>query len=574
MSTTSKFAQAMNASASTWNGAVSYANPDVSNKYTGRISLFFKGVRGLTVPQLYNYLSQCVRESVVDTFLLAFHLRDPRGGKGERELGRRALEWLFAHQPVEFGRVMELIPDYGRWDDLLHLFPGALDITNLGRIFPGSHFSEGQLSVMRENQQELVRIMGKQLSKDVENMMDGQIISLCAKWTPSEKSSLARKHDVFNTLAKGMKISPRKLRTEYNTPLRSYLKIVEMYMCSRQWDNINYNSVPSQAMKKLKKAFEKHSPQLFQNWKDSLKKNDGKAKVNAKAMHPHELISEVEKCLGCDLTVTEAQWKVHEQMVEDCGTLRDCIPVVDTSASMYGLPMQVAIAMGLLIAGSVKGTFHGHVINFHTNPRFSVIPDTDLQTRYRHVKNMGWGGSTNLQATFDMILNRGVECKLTNDDMPKRLFIISDMQFNSIDQTTTNFEYIEKAYRKAGFTRPQIVFWNVNGTTTDFPVTTDHNGTMLISGFSQSILKAVLSGDDDFSTEGVIRRALDDPRYNPVRKALGVRCVEETEMKTETQNDDLGSPASDSELEDNQNEVPPPDLSHSEAPEDDWVITE
>ena len=85
----SNFAKAMNIT-TTANGALSYSTPDTSNNYTGRISLFFKGVRGLSIPKLYQYLSKCAKESLLDTFLLVFHLRDCRGGKGERDLGRKA----------------------------------------------------------------------------------------------------------------------------------------------------------------------------------------------------------------------------------------------------------------------------------------------------------------------------------------------------------------------------------------------------------------------------------------------------------------------------------------------------
>uniref|UniRef100_A0A6C0EJU1 TROVE domain containing protein n=1 Tax=viral metagenome TaxID=1070528 RepID=A0A6C0EJU1_9ZZZZ len=523
----SKFAKAMNASALTWNGALSYASPDPSGNINGRVALFFKGARGLNVPRLYEYLRECVRESIVDTFLLAFHLRDCRGGKGERELGRRALVWLFINRPVEFRKVLHLLSEYGRWDDLLQFFPGVLDLTDLDKVrsnYSADVPSQDHLANLKVLQQEVVDLVASQLSSDVANMTDGKPVSLCAKWTPTERDSLDRKFGVFKTLARALHTSPRNLRQMYNTPLREYLRVVEGFMCSGRWDTIDYNKVPSQCMRRLKKSFEKHDSERFAAWRAELQHPETSAKVNAGAMHPHELIREVRTKNFAD-PVTEAQYNVIRDQVRQAGSLKDCVAVVDTSSSMEcmnSVPLDVAVTMGLLISDAVQGDFHGHVITFNNVPKFTVVPDGGLYDRWSTIRRMEWGGSTNLEGTFNLILQRGKECKLTDEDMPKRLFIISDMQFNHVEGygNVTNMERINEMYQKEGYTRPQIVFWNVNGSSTDFPVTVDENGTAMISGFSPSILKSLLSGDE-FSTESVLRKALDDSRYDKVREALG-----------------------------------------------------
>ena len=114
-SQSSNFAYAMAASATTANGAVSLATPDPSSESSGRLSLFFKSVRGLNAPRQYQYMVDASQESVTDAYLLAFHTRDCRGGKGERELGRRCLVWLFINYPRLFAKVAKLLPEYGRW---------------------------------------------------------------------------------------------------------------------------------------------------------------------------------------------------------------------------------------------------------------------------------------------------------------------------------------------------------------------------------------------------------------------------------------------------------------------------
>ena len=121
-----------------------------------------------------------------------------------------------------------------------------------------------------------------------------------------------------------------------------------------------------------------------------------------------------------------------------------------------------------------------------------------------------------------LILNRAKVCNLSQEDMPKRLWIISDMQFNDVDRYTTNFEAIEKLYAQSNYTRPQIVFWNVNGASKDFPVSVDDNGTAMISGFSPAVMKSILSGDKNaFSPYGIMRNTLDDERLKKVVELFG-----------------------------------------------------
>ena len=529
-SQSSNFAYAMTASAATANGAVSLATPDPSGESSGRLSLFFKSVRGLNAPRQYQYMVEASHESVTDAFLLAFHTRDCRGGKGERELGRRCLVWLFINYPRLFAKVAKLLPEYGRWDDVLQFFPGVLDLSNIEFVranYVSTVPTGKRLVVLRTLQTQMVQLFGRKLQEDLENMTQGKSCSLAAKWAPTEGDSLDSKSGVFKSLATEMKVSPRALRKQYLTPLRAYLKIVERFMCDREWDEIDYNKVPSCAMKRLKKSFEKHDETRFQEWRDALQKGDPKvAKVNAKQLQPHELVREMRTSCHAD-GVCAAQWKIMEEECMKNGSLDNDIAVVDTSASMHSpdyLPYDVACAMGLLISKCSVGKFKHHVLTFNSVPAFAVIKDAPIYDRWRQLSSISWGGSTNLQATFELILNRGKECKLTQEDMPKRLWIISDMQFNQVNGygAVTNFEAIEKMYAASGYTRPQIVFWNVNGSSSDFPVSVGDHGTALISGFSPSVMKAVLEGDDSFSPYSIMRKSLDSDRLQPVRLALGV----------------------------------------------------
>lgn len=514
----------------TWNGAVSYSKPDVSKENNGRLSLFFKGVRGLEPEKLYKYLEESVAESLVDTFILCFHLRDSRGGKGERLLGRHSLAWLCVNYPKEFNLVKHLVPEYGRWDDLLYLFPSVLKVSDYGKM--KAVCTDEDIENIRDTQTDIVSIFCEQLVEDKKNMEDGLPISLCAKWTPTECNSLDRMTGVYDELVESMGITPKEFRKEYNTPLRAYLKVVETYMCKNQWSEIDFNKVPSCAMKKLKAAFETHESDRFSAWAASLK--TGETTVNANQLYPHQLISEI-RAKGFADEVVEAQWNVIVQDVKNLGVLSDCIAVVDTSSSMNSpnyLPMDVAVAMGMLISDVTTGPFHGHLLTFNTTPAFAVIPEGSMYERFSAVSRMSWGGSTNLEGVFRLVLDKCVENKLTPEMVPKRMFIISDMQFNTATDhcgtSVTNMEKIESLYRDSGYVRPQIVFWNVNGSTDDFPCTTDSNGTVMISGFSPVILKSVMNSKE-YSSASVMRYTLDDERYAQIKQCIECETNEDSD---------------------------------------------
>lgn len=499
------FTQAMTA-----NNAVTLSTPDFKGENDGRISLFFKSSRGLDKERLHQYLSKSSDESIVDTILISFHIRDCRGGKGERNLGRSAFLWLFVNYPVEFLKVLRFLPEYGRWDDLLQFFPKVYSASDT--------FDHCNIQI------KIVEFFVEKIKEDYNLMLQGKPCSLVAKWAPTQKDSLDRKYGVFNTIANKMGVTPRTLRKTYITPLRKYLNIVEKFMSGSKWEEIDYNKVPSCAMKRLKDAFSKHDDVRFNEWKNALSLGD--AKVCGKQLFPYELVKEIRTKNKAD-EVCEAQWKIIEEECMKNGSLNSDVAVVDTSSSMHTnsfLPFDVAISMGLLISGCSEGKFKNLVFTFNDVPTSIVINGTNLESRYNEIKNIPWGGSTNIQATFEMILERGKKFSLKQDDIPKRLWIISDMQFNQVTggrNYLTNFQEIERMYENSGYTRPQIIFWNVDGKTLDFPVTSDQNGTVMISGFSPSIMKAILSGKcAEFSPFLILQETLNSDRLLPIRLAL------------------------------------------------------
>lgn len=516
------FVKAMNQNIITTKGAISLSTPDKSGFSEGRLSLFFKAVRGLDDNKLNEYVKKASEENVIDAFLLAFNIRDCRGGKGERDIGRKCLKFLFLNYPEEFMDIINLIPEYGRWDDLLEFFPNVLNIIPdiITDNFEININNNVKHTLCIYNQNIIVKLFGETIKKDKKLMLEGKPCSIACKWAPTENDSIDTIYKVYKTLADSMGISCKELRKHYLTPLRTYINVVEHYMCAKEWDKIDYSKVPSCAMLKLKKAFEKNDEDRFKEWSEKL--YSGENKICGKQLFPHELVKEMRKTNKAD-EVCEAQWKTIKELILKNGTLSKSIVICDTSSSMIDpnyIPIDVCIAMGLIISECTIGEFHNNVITFNDIPQFIEIKDGPLYERYIQIKNIPWGGSTYLDKTFEMILEKAKQAKLQQEDMPEKIWLISDMQFNNIDQKITNFEYISELYKKSGYKRPNLIFWNVNGSSNDFPVSVDDNGTCLISGFSTYIMKSILENSEELNCYNILRKTLDSERLKQVKDAL------------------------------------------------------
>jgi len=478
----------------TENGALSY-----NTTTNARVDLFFKLTRDFHQNNNFKFfIKKSLNEDKLDTLKIIFNGRDSRGGKGDRESFLQAQEYLRQNYTDLWYKNVHLFPEYGRYSDWYEKF---------------NNYTE-------EEKKYITELTVKQLKEDYQNMNECKSISLLAKWIPSEDKRLNRSNlliYICSELFDCNKITGfhlKKLRKEYITPLRAYLNIVESLMCQKKWDEIDFSKVPSCAMHKLKKAFERNSPYEFSNYLQQVE--SGQKKINASQIFPHDLVRIYLSSYSNIDRVAEAQWNEIVTSVKKIGTFNKSLVISDVSGSMTGTPMEVSIALGILIANITKEPFNNCLLTFSENPVFHIIPDNaiTLKDKVDSVSKMGWGMTTNLTKVFDLILQRAINFKLKEDDMPEKLYIISDMQFNQTSNNQTNFEYIDIKYKNAGYKRPQIIFWNVRSNTTqDFPVDSLSLDVALISGFSPAILKSVINGKD-FTPYGILRTTIDDERYS------------------------------------------------------------
>ena len=432
-------------------------------------------------------------------FKLAMWLRDCRGGAGVRGGFRDILVWLSITYPSWVNANIHLVPLYGRWDDLIVLMGTTCEDTAI------------------------------ELWVDAIKKQDG----LACKWAPREKSDKA----TFHKLRKKLKLSPGDFRKTISTGTN----VVETAMCNNDWSGIEYNHVPSVAMARSFKAFSSHDEDRFASWKTSLADPESGNKINASVLFPHDCIRMLKKDLGqtegyygwshscnqgnevfADSELANAAFAALPNFMGE--TDMRIISLCDFSYSMCTevageiLAIDVSMALGLYCSDRLgeDSPFYRKFIPFSTDSRL-VDWNNDTFSVAAQKYNDGFVGSTNITAALDQILDAATFLNATNDQIPNCLLILSDMQWDTAcsNGSSTAVEQSMVKWENAGYTRPRIVLWDLNPYDTS-PATVDHKDTAMVSGFSPSILGAVLSGDD-FTPRGVMEKAIQkyevvDPR--------------------------------------------------------------
>ncbi|XP_071692469.1 uncharacterized protein [Rutidosis leptorrhynchoides] len=374
------------------------------------------------------------------------------------------------------------------------------------------------------------------LRSDIEFLVNGKPnkISLAAKWCPSIDSMFDRSTLLCESIAK--RVFPRDEYTEYDgveeahyayrvrdrlrkqilVPLRKALELPEIYTGENQWGLIPYERVASVAMEIYKEQFLKHDKTRFEEYLQKVK--SGKAKIASGARLPHQIISSLYDYNGGQ--VAELQWK---RMVDDMlkeGKLNNCIAICDVSGSMTwdgGLPMEVCVALGVLVSELSEEPWKGKVITFSANPTLQMVKGDDLRSKIQSIKRLHWEMNTDFQKVFDLILEVAVNAKLSGKDMIKRVFVFSDMEFDQASKNPweTDYQVIKRKFTEKGYgdSVPEIVFWNLRDSSAT-PVASKEKGVALVSGFSKNALKLFMKGDvESLTPEGVMERAISGKEY-------------------------------------------------------------
>lgn len=437
-----------------------------------------------------------------------FYVRDIREGLGERRLFREAIKPIIKDLDV---RVFDWIEEYGRLDDLF--------------VFMNTGLETAMINWVKDK-----------LTQDALLAKQNKPCSLMAKWMPSINTSSQETKKLAKRFVKEFDITEKEYR-KMLASLRGHIKVLEKQLCANKWDEVDYETVPSMANLKYKKAFKKHDFERRKAYEDALEK--GEAKINSSVLFPHDIVNKYGHNYGWRSSISaydatlEAMWKALPDYVQGdesvlvvrdgSGSMTSKVGNTETSA------LDISTALAIYFSERAGGEFKDKFITFSSRPEFVDLSKfKTLRDKLIECYKYDDCSNTDIEATFDLVLKVAVKNKLKQNQLPT-LMIVSDMEF---DEATGNynsfwgrstgrnlpndklFEKINAKYAKCGYTLPRLVFWNVHSSTGTIPVKENEAGVALVSGFSAAITKLVLSNETD--PYKVLVKELMSERYSQV----------------------------------------------------------
>lgn len=469
-----------------------------------------------------NYWIPAYNENQELAMRWLFFLRDIREGLGERRIFRVIMNWMANNYPKEIKKLIsgnkesdenigEIIPFYGRWDDLIYLMDN-------------DYVSKNVYNTIK-----------KQLSLDIENMNNNKSVSLIAKWLPSLTTS-KKTNKRARKICKKIGLYETDYRKKLSA-LRRYLNVTEVHMSNRDWDSIEYEKVPSRASMIYSSAFIRHDGDRYLNFISNV--NKGNFKINSNTIYPHEIVNRIKNTFynyteNDNIDVFEGLWKNLPNKINS--ELNNTIVVRDGSGSMISrinnynniTSLDIADAISIYFAERLSGEFNNKIITFSNRPKFIEFDDRHktLLSKLSYIEEFDEISNTNIEAVFNLILQTAIKHKMKQDEIPSNILIISDMEFDECTEVNMNkfdkphlFECIKREFESYGYKLPRLIFWNVCSRTNVIPIVENELGVCLVSGFSINILNIIMSGKLD-PYECLIEY-INSSRYDPISIALG-----------------------------------------------------
>ena len=554
-------------------------------------------------------------DKIADIIVLAFQTRATRNmGKGEKDLFYKFILRLYpiVGKDTIFA-LLPLIPHFGYLKDFILLYsmeqcPAELK-TEINRLFANLLKDDFQtLCEMDKCTNEKLLKKGKEFFKldkkksDEVPKINKKNLTLIGKWAPREGSQhTAMAKELAKTLFGGNINKSLKNYRHLCVELNKILKTPEVYMAAQKYSEIEFSRVASLCLQRFRKAFMNETVKGKMLPDHSLTGNrfphnadrvaarqalvaavlvEKGNKLKGKQLQPHEIVN---KCIQGNLSdleigVLQAQWNALVEGVKEALAtvtivnaetektskhidLGKLVALVDVSGSMTGTPMQVAIALGIIVSELCHPNFRNRVLTFETHPQWIDLSDcNNINDKVKKLQHSPWGGSTDFEAACEMILAVAKNQKLPVEEVPD-LIVFSDMQFNvangdisyyyghapPVETWETHLERLQRRFDQVGravcgipYAAPRIVFWNLRGDTDGYAASANTPNVQMLSAYSPALLKLVLAGGDIVGEEiemimpdgtvktireGItpwetLRLALDNKDFYPVRAIL------------------------------------------------------
>ena len=357
------------------------------------------------------------------------------------------------------------------------------------------------------------------LRSDMQFLCSGEIekISLASNWCPSIDSA----YDTRTIMCEGIarKVFPRdayaeyrdieeahyayrvrnRLQTQVLAPLRKALESRESNLGAKKRESFTNRAVKA-SIKRYKKIYEekdeclrfRHYLMLCSVW--------GRPTIGVGLKFPHQIIASLKN--NHDDSEEELQWG---KLIGECrrqGKFRNCLAICGLSESMRGTFMEeIAVAMGLFISELSDYPWKGKVFTFSEYPKFRRIEGDSLRSKAEFIRQMDCKESLNFIKVYDRIRQIGIEEKVNNENMVKRIFVFTDRDFETVDinQWASDYKEAWKSYRPRGYkTVPEIIFWNLKdsiGCPREIRTEKHHRGWLMLHGYSKILMSLFLKED-------------------------------------------------------------------------------
>ena len=434
--------------------------------------------------------AEAYKENPLLATKIIFYGRDVREGLGEREVPRILMQYAAKYHPEALKGNLDLIGVYGRYDDLYSLI--------------GTPLEDAMWTAMKI-----------QFEEDKANLAKGNAISLLAKWikTPDASSKKTRELGILTARKLGYSVYDFKRILRI---MRKHIDIVERHMSAKEWDQISYSAVPSRAMMIYRQAFKQHDADRYDAF--IQKALAGEEKINSAALYPYDIVEKYLYKGEHDNDTLEAQWR---QLPDYIDSNENIVIMADVSGSMTGRPMASSIGLALYFAEHNKGDFHNLFMTFSSYPTLVNIKGETLSQKINFIHSANWGGSTNLEAAFQLILDMGNKNHIPKEEMPKAIIVVTDMEIDSYcmknepSASWTFYDEMKNRFEDAGYTIPNVVFWNVESRNDVFHADATKKGVQLVSGHATSTFKTLLKCFD-MTPEQMMLDVLNSERYAPI----------------------------------------------------------
>ena len=517
----------------TWNNAV-------TNESTLNFNLDMFAYSSRDPEQNYEKNKNRFKNALIENDDIALanllYTLDIRNGKGERALFKSYFSTLIEMNKNYAIQILSYISELGRWD---YVFEGI-----------GTEIEEAVYDLVRAY-----------LMMDIKNYNDNKPISLLAKWLPSIKTHNKKNHFAIK-LVKKLNLTEKEYR-KILSKLRDRLNIVEKHITNKEYEKIDYITVPSKAMVKYKNLFFTKDEIRFNDFIEKLKgtkkpKYDNLFMNDFSKMYLKDLV-DIGVFPFSGITINEAyknavsrvikglsqkeledrqillqrfkdeknlintMWKKQSKIEFD----KNVLVIADTSGSMQGTPFETAISLAIYISQNNKSEqWRNKFMIFSSNcVEYSYDKDAEFTDIIDEIPLII--SNTNIDRVFKKILNDSLEKNLPQLD---EVIIISDMEFDMVQnrKDLSNFKYWKSEFEKHNYELPKIIFWNVAKNVGSFPVTKLDYGTCLVSGYSKNILKSMID-IEDFDPIDIMLKTLEEKNYFEMVKNIKENLEEKEE---------------------------------------------